>query len=202
MDTLNEPSYGLTSDADLDPVALADTELEPASPETIDAPASTAPTETIEALRDELRAHLVEGTVCPVCDQHAQQYRRKLNSGMALALVTMYQRAGRNWCHKPTVLAGVGSSARDESLLRFWGLIEERHKTQPQGRTGWWRVTAKGEQFIAGHITVPRYVWVYAGTFLGFDGDQITLADAAGSRFSLADLLDDTRSAPDHPVAS
>lgn len=144
----------------------------------------------LDEMRSRLRSRLGEGTTCPVCDQHAQMYRRKLNAGMAQALGVMYERGGLGWFHKPTVLRGVGASARDESLLRFWGLIEERRGRSPDGRAGWWRVTRKGERFLLGEVTVPKYVLVYNGKFLRFDGEETTFEEAAGQRFSLRELLE------------
>lgn len=152
--------------------------------------------EVIERLRNELHSKLAEGTHCVVCDQNAREYKRKINSGMAFALVTMYRRAGTYWFHKPTVLRGVGAAARDESLLRFWGLIEERYGKSPDGRAGWWRVTPKGEAFIIGGLKVPKYAHIYNGEFLRFSGPNITCDDAAGDRFSLSEMLD--ASSDDH----
>lgn len=144
----------------------------------------------IEHLRAELQAELRGGTTCPVCDQHAQEYRRKLNAGMAHALVVMYAKCGLDFFYKPDVLRGVGASARDESLLRYWRLIAERHGKGSEGHVGWWRVTEKGEAFVRGRITVPKYVTVYNGIHTGFEGEQVSITECLGSRFSLRELLD------------
>lgn len=139
-----------------------------------------------------LTAGLDAGVACPCCGQRAQTYRRTINSGMARALAVMYQSAGLEWLHKPTVLAGLGAAARDESLLRFWDLIEEEItvKRDDGGRAGWWRVTPKGEGFLHRAVTVPKYALVYNNRFQGFHGADITIDDAIASKFNLTDLLE------------
>ena len=144
----------------------------------------------IERLRLQIHTQLDKGTTCPVCDQTAREYRRVLNSGMVLALATMYRRGGLDWFHKPSVLRGVGASARDESLLRFWGLIEEKKSKGVDGRSGWWKVTPKGEQFITGTLAVRKYIHIYNGEFIRFSGPDIDVFDAAGERFSLREMLE------------
>lgn len=138
-----------------------------------------------------LRNRVNEGERCPCCNQFAKVYRRKINSGMARALVAMYRYAGTDWLHKPTALSGLGAAARDESLLRYWSLIEEA--TEPRddgGRAGWWRVTPHGEQFLLGHATVPKYVFVYDGRLLSLDqSERVSIHDALGDRFNYGDLM-------------
>lgn len=146
----------------------------------------------VESLRAELRAELRKGTTCPVCDQHAQQYRRKLNAGMAHALVVMYRVCGLGFGYKPDVLSGVGAAARDESVLRFWDLMVERDKGGPDGHQGWWRVTEKGKAFVTGELKVQEYVTLYNGEFTGFEGDYVGIEKCLGSKFSLRELLDVT----------
>lgn len=137
----------------------------------------------VDTLAD-AQVYVVEGAAeggvnCPCCGQFAKEYRRALNSGMAKALVSMYQADPYlGWLHKPTVLRGVGSSARDESLLRFWGLLEE--STEPRGdggRSGWWRVTYSGKAFVKGWLLVPSHVRIYNGRSLGLEGDLISIKD-------------------------
>jgi hypothetical protein len=147
--------------------------------------------EAIGRARAKLQEELRAGTTCPVCDQHAREYRRVLNAGMANALVVMYQAAGLDWFHKPTVLRGVGAAARDESLLRYWGLIEERRgRKASEGHAGFWRVTPAGEEFVQGNSKVDSHVVIYNGIFRGFEGDPVDISDALGRPFSLRDLLD------------
>jgi hypothetical protein len=137
-----------------------------------------------------LRGLVEEGHTCPLCQQLAKVYRRTLNAGMARALVVFYRQAGTDWAHKPTLLDGLGAAARDESLLRFWGLFEEESAVREDGgRASVWRVTPQGEAWVKCETTVPKYVRVYAGRCLGLEGDPITVRDALGNRFDYGELM-------------
>lgn len=137
-----------------------------------------------------LRDQVDDGARCPCCTQYAKVYRRKINSGMARALVEMYVKARNDWIHKPTALSGLGAAARDESLLRYWGLIEESSEEREDGgRAGWWRVTELGSDWLHARVTVPKYARVYDGRCLGLTGEPCTAAEALGARFDLRELM-------------
>lgn len=128
-----------------------------------------------------------DGVNCPCCGQFAKVYRRRLNTGMARSLITMWRSAGREWQHVPTT---VGGKSREEGKLRYWGLVEER--TTPRddgGRAGWWRVTEKGERFVRNGLAVPQYAIVYNGAVLDLDGGPTNIVGAIGSRFDYRELM-------------
>ena len=145
---------------------------------------------TLDQARVWLAERVNEGVRCPCCAQMAREYRRKLNQGMAAALVRMYMAHGTAWQLKTETLKGVGPAARDESLLRHWGLLEESQvRREDGGRAGWWRVTDKGEMFVLGHKSVNSHIVLYANEFRGYHGDLVTIYDCIDSAFSLAELM-------------
>jgi len=145
---------------------------------------------TVAEEKARLRAEWEEGTTCRCCGQRVQLYRRKLNSGMARALIVMYRAHGLEWQDKTVTLSGVGAAARDEPLLRFWGLLEEDTRTREDGgRAGWWRVTEKGAAFIRQGTRVPKYAKTFNSQCYGLEGESITIRDALGDRFDLEELL-------------
>ncbi len=152
---------------------------------------ATDPDTLLDEARTWLRTRRDEGAKCPCCKQLTRVYRRRLNSGMARALILLYRAGGTDWVHKPTILSGVGAAARDESLLRYWGLmVEARQAERPDGgRAGWWRVTAPGAEFVRGELQVPEYVVVYDSRGLRTEGRMIGIQDALGKRFNLNELL-------------
>lgn len=152
----------------------------------------TVPGTTLQEARDWLRGQVTDGpgAHCPTCHQVAREYRRRLNSNMAYALIRLYRLGGLEWVHKPTVLRGVGSAARDESLLRFWGLLEEAGDERPDGgRSGWWRVTPLGAAFVRREHTVREYAIVYDNRLLRLEGKAIDIERALGARFSYRELM-------------
>lgn len=147
------------------------------------------PAVTLIQLKTWLRRQVDEGAICPVCDQHVQVYRRKLNSGMAQSLIRMYIAGGLDYIHLPTT---IGSRSREEGKLRYWGLVEEENAVRPDGgRAGYWRVTRLGELFVNGQAKVYSHARVYNGRCLGLNGSLIGIKDALGAKFSYDELMQD-----------
>jgi hypothetical protein len=143
---------------------------------------------TLEEAKQWLRERVEEGAHCPCCGQFAKVYRRRLNSGMARSLITMYRRGGHDWMHIPTTIP---AKSREEGKLAYWQLVEESDEPRDDGgRAGWWRVTDKGTAFIYRHIRVPKYALVYDATLLGLDGSEtVNIQDCLGDRFDLSELM-------------
>ena len=144
-------------------------------------------TTTLDEARQFLRLNWDDGTDCPCCTQRVQRYRRKLNSGMAWALVVLYREAGTDWAHLPTVL---GKKQADEAKLRYWGLLEEAEERRDDGgRAGWWRLTELGARFARNQTTVPKYALTFDGKCYGLDGPLVSITDCLGEKFHYDDLI-------------
>lgn len=146
------------------------------------------PNDTIAAGKAWLRSVLEKGAACPLCGQHAKLYKRKINAGMAHALIVMWLHADTEWFYLPSITSRW--QGRDEAGLRYWGLIEEStEKRDDGGRAGWWRVTDKGIAFLKNQLNVPTYALVYNGRGFGFEGDAVSIRDALGTKFNYEDLM-------------
>jgi hypothetical protein len=147
-----------------------------------------SPFTTLQQIQAWLRQHADTGVDCPACTQRVQVYRRKVNSGMARSLIAMYTVGGRDWIHLPTQ---IGARSREEGKLAYWGLVEEEKTKRPDGgRAGYWRVTARGEEFVKCRLSIPKYARVYNGRVLGFDTTTlVTIKDALGDKFDYAELM-------------
>jgi hypothetical protein len=141
---------------------------------------------TLAELRDWLNSLLQDGVHCPCCGQYAKLYRRKINAGMARALIVSYRIGGGDYVH----VTQLGS--HEIAQLQWWQLVEEMPAKRPDGgRTGWWRPTGLGMDWIYRRARVPKYVLVYDGALQAKPhGDPISVADALGSKFNLADLME------------
>lgn len=143
---------------------------------------------TLGEARAILRELVDDGHPCPCCSQFAKVYRRKIHAGIARGLIAAYRHAGREWFHGPTVIQAGDSG--EVSRLRYWGLVEEATERRDDGgRAGWWRVTDRGEAWVRGRATVPKYARIYDGRCLGLTGDPVTIRDALGSRFDYDELM-------------
>jgi hypothetical protein len=115
-------------------------------------------------------------------------YRRKLNSRMARAAIRIYRSHGIDgWVHLPSV-AGDGCEG---GKLRYWGLlIEEPELREDGGRSGWWRLTSPGLQFVRREMRVPKYARIYDSRCLGLVGEPVDIVDCLGEKFDYRELMD------------
>ncbi len=169
----------------------------PPEPEqlSMDAPLSSTKNDdwTLGEARQLVRRYLNEGLRCPCCEQMAKVYRRKINSSMAGDLIAMYRAFGTEWGYLPDLRKRASLKGnREESKLRYWGLVEERNERREDGgHAGWWRVTAKGEQFIRRQAKLPKYAHIYDGNRVAYSGPDTGIVEALGSPFRYDELMSD-----------
>lgn len=142
---------------------------------------------SLEEAKAWLRARVEEGAQCPCCNQLAKIYKRKINSTMARALITLYRvNATDEYIHT----ADLPGDTHEMSQLVWWGLIEEeRVRREDGGRAGHWRITTKGGMFVHGDLLVLKYARVYDGRCLGLVGEPVDIKQCLGSKFDYGELM-------------
>ena len=141
---------------------------------------------TLGEARAWLRLHVDKGERCPCCTQFAKVYRRKINAGMARALIRMCRLgATEDYIHTATAIV-----CHEVAQLSWWGLISEEPIERPDGgRAGWWKVTPLGERWAHNRARVAKFVHIYDSRVLGLDDtEQWSVVDALGKRFDLEEL--------------
>lgn len=128
-----------------------------------------------------LRQRVEQGANCPCCGRFTKVYNRKINAGMAMSLFLIYKKAGLDWLYLP---ANIPATSREEGKLRYWGLLFE-DKT----RSGWWRVSPLGEEFIRKGVCVRKYARVYDGRCLSTFGPLVNFKQCLGTRFNYRELM-------------
>ena len=154
---------------------------------------------TIQQSRDEMRPLLLEGTTCPCCLQHVQQYRRQLTSAMVYGLIILSKasdndKTDRGFIHMEDYLKKqkCPSSVRgDLPKARFWGFIEPGIAQADDGNpnAGYYKLLPKGLDFINGKILVQKAVKIYNNKFYGFDGEEIDVWGAIKNKFNYNSLM-------------
>jgi hypothetical protein len=124
---------------------------------------------------------------CECCGRPVATYQRSIYDVMAATLIeAAVSTEPGEWFHLPTLSRMGGDNAK----MRFWGLIEEEMQLDPdKGRSGWWRVTPLGRQFVNMDTTVPRYVDVRLNKVLQFHGGAVTITDVLGESFDYKTLM-------------
>lgn len=152
----------------------------------------------LEEARANTMVKLEQGSSCPCCAQWAQKYRRPLYSSMAKQLILFYKFAKEhgflNYYHLRDVFGGCsGGPVGYGDFYKFahWGFIEPllEQPTEDKKSIGKWRITEKGCQFARKKFKCPKYVWIYNGATIEFDGEQIDIEDALAKKFSYSEIM-------------
>ena len=131
---------------------------------------------------------------CPCCGRFAKIYKRKLNSGMARALIWVWKRNGLSWFNLESELRYLIKAepktprSGDPAKLCYWELLDRAVK-ENKGSPGDFRVTPKGERFAKNQIRVPRHVFVYDTRRRGFSDEGTDVEDALGNHFDWSELM-------------
>jgi hypothetical protein len=151
---------------------------------------------TIKEAKDWLAKQAVNGGApCPCCNQLVKLYRRRITGEMAYGLILMRkadQRTPGQFIHLPTFLADhKAGKSNMTSLLRHWELIEQQPGERDDGswRTGYYRTTSLGCQFVDGHSSIPKYAFLYNQMLLRLSQERVTITEALGSKFDYAQLM-------------
>lgn len=142
-----------------------------------------------------VRANRDVGVHCPCCDQFAKEYARKLPAVSAMVMIKMYRRnEGRDYVNIPAMfstMTGLHGGTGDGTKGQWWGLMEPQPSERDDGswRTGWWRLTDLGREFVVGELKVRRYAHLYNQQVLGMSGEFWSIRDALGKRFNYDELM-------------
>jgi len=166
---------------------------------------SPEPNWTLENSHEWLMERVDDGIGCPCCARYVKRYRRALQKHMAEWLLALHRLTipDGDWIHTKKVFSWLsrnggnrGSHANDYNYLVHWGLtepsptnkvpVDDRKKP---GRTGHWRVTEAGRQFVLGNTTVPKKVVTLASVFEGFCGEPISIHEAFDDIFHYRKLM-------------
>lgn len=169
---------------------------------------------TIAEGREWLAERFDEGVTCPCCDQLVKRYKRKLNSSMAYVLILLYQwernppagdyiQAGA-YVHVPSYLvwatrrnpAMAAASRGDWAKLVHWDLIETmpgQKREDGSNRAGYYKITAKGCNFVRGVEKVPAHIYLYNQEVQATPDDAsvplVTIREALAEKFNYDELM-------------
>jgi len=169
-----------TYEVDLSNVPTADLENELARRREQSAETAITEDSTLREARAFMEARKVKGCDCFLCGRHSKRYPRLLRKDFAAVL---------RWVHEATMEGQwvdmsqdapkwVMSKVRDFTLLRHWGLLEARTNTDTRKKgSGFWRITAKGRQWVRGEISVSSKFYEYQGRLVGWSDEHVSCHD-------------------------
>ena len=150
------------------------------------------PTVPLVLAQDELLTLIVKGTHCRLCGQPVKIYSRPLNSAMSRTLIKMHLHGKKTdgWVNMSEV-KNFGLPSRDYGTLAHWGMTEKGGGVKSDGnpRTGLYRITKKGLDFIEDRIRVPAAIWTYNKKLLGMSKETISVREALGKKFNYTEMM-------------
>lgn len=128
-----------------------------------------------------------EGGCCPVCGKFGKVYKYKLSQALGLALKWIKDHAGEDgWVDVQTRGPRWMIRSKTYPLLAHWQFIESKN-----ARSGVWRVTDLGRDFLSGFEVAPRAVYVYDNKVMALDAENISYRGCFGVRFDFDELMSD-----------
>ena len=144
---------------------------------------------TIAEAKQHLRANFEKGTECPCCGQFVKLYKRKLNSGMAITLIRIFNR-GSDWVNvKEFLRQNKFKNSHDWTLLKYWGLLEESDKSTNDRNSGSWKITEQGVRFVKNELSVKKHLYFFDSRSYGFSDETTNIMEALGNKFNYYELL-------------
>lgn len=137
---------------------------------------------------------LADGIHCPCCDQFCKSYTRRINSGMARALIWLVRewrkQESTGWIHIPTRGTRHVLANRELARFAFWGMVEARFNDDKTKKdSGYWRPTERGVLFADGGSTEPAYVVLYDNNVREVAATRIGIREALGHAFNYDELM-------------
>ena len=151
---------------------------------------------TLTNAKQYLRNNWEKGVTCVCCGQRVQLYHRKLNSGMALTLIRICNETtnGTVWIPVKEFLRQKGfKNNHDWTLLKYWGLLEEKGETEDGASSGYWRITNKGIDFVLNKIRVAKRIDIYNQKLYGHSEESTNIIESLGNKFSYSELVFNTQ---------
>lgn len=151
--------------------------------------------ETISEAKTYINNNIKEGSRCPCCNKFVKLYRRRMNGSSVSALIklnNLHRMNGYNkYFHSSKEYLNF---AGDFAKLAHWDLIEAMpNDDKDKSHSGYWKITEKGIAFVNGSITVPSHILLYNAKCYGVEGDEVSIKDILGTKFSYEELMKPTR---------
>ena len=138
--------------------------------------------------------NLERGVQCPCCDKHAAVDWRPFNPNMARALIWLVLEAGPEM---RSVLVPEGAprwltATNQLPTTAHWGLIEKPPRDprlKKQKRSGWWKPTAKGVDFVYRHCRIKMKAGIYNHKVVGWSAEETDIVEALAGEHDYQDLM-------------
>jgi len=157
--------------------------------------------ETIDEAQEWLAEHFESGETCPCCDQFVKLYKRKLDAGMARALIITHNENIANpdtvWFPVNDLLKKrkISTGASTISMLKHWGLLYPKSDAPPKEgakSAGLYCITELGTLFALDQVSVKKHIYIYNKTLFSPEEaskEFITIREALGDKYDYSEMM-------------
>jgi len=154
---------------------------------------------TLEDAQQWLEKNRMDGVKCPCCNQFVKVYKRKFHGSMGRVLMLMCRAhwTGKTdddgYTHVENLLVALGNNTKGvQGKMKYWGLVESKPPATTDKKTsGLWRPTHKGFLFAQNRVRVPKHVYVYNDSVLGFGNELVYIREVLPEKFNYQELMDE-----------
>lgn len=145
-----------------------------------------------------------EGGRCRVCDRWGKINAYVMHKNMVRSMVWMYHEhlaTGQLWINVPASAPRLVTRSYSLTKLKYWGFVrplEEEQLTKSERemgltrktrKSGKWKLTDAGRDFILNNIAVPKRAFVYNDAVIKFDDELITARDSMEQDFNYDEMM-------------
>jgi len=152
--------------------------------------------ETLQEGKEYLRNNFEKGTECPCCGQYVRLYKYAFHSGMSRCLILINQATSPHknpdgWIHVEDYFVSIGVKMKGyHGKLKYYDMIEQLpNDDTSKAKSGIWRITQKGKDFVNNKILVPKRVHLYNDRVDGWSDEQIDIVTSLGKHFNYNELM-------------
>jgi len=150
---------------------------------------------TIEQAKQFLRENMTNGTICPCCNNFVKMYQRKLTSTMVFCLIHFKKNMDRNGNDFQRFISILDqmkltpTQRADWQKLVYFKLIEPETNERGHVRSGFYRLTKIGIDFVNHQTSVPEFANVYNSKVFGYSETKINISQAIKNKFNYLELM-------------
>lgn len=141
-------------------------------------------------------AQMGEGVECPCCGQYCKVYPRSLHSSMANQLIRFYRLAKLHglteFYHYSRIVTSkfTAVGGADFAKLALWDLTVPAECVPGENNNGYWKITAKGIDFVEKRIRVPKNLYVFNAKILKTSDELVGIEECLNNKFDYRELME------------
>jgi len=126
-----------------------------------------------------------DGGICPCCDRSGKVYQLRLHQTFALGLRWIDVHGEEDgWINVQNNAPRFMLKSKNYGMLAHWGILESFSM-----RSGIWRVTPKGKDFLRGLINLPSSVFIYDDKVWAFSSEEVSFRGCFGTHFDFDEMM-------------